>query len=66
MTGDYDAKAKTVRWMTQVKDPDGKPIVQNALVTQKTADERLLVMMVPGEKKDESIKFMEIKYHKRK
>jgi hypothetical protein len=65
MTGDYDEKAKTVHWVTEAKDQDGKPISQNAQVTRKTADERLLVCLVPGEKKDEFTKFMQIRYLKR-
>ena len=42
MTGEYDPKSKTVAWMTSVKAPDGKPIVQKTVVTQKSEDERVL------------------------
>ena len=66
MTGDYDKDSKTISWITKVKDTNGKPIVQKTLVTQKSADERALVLMVPGEQEDEFKKFMEIKLVKRK
>ena len=66
LTGDYDKESKTIRWMTKAKDTNGKPIVQKTLITQKRADERVLVMMVPGDKKDEFTKFMQIKFVKRK
>ncbi len=66
MTGDYDKKSKTVSWMTKAKDTNGKPMVQKTLVTQKIADERVLVLMVPGNKKDTFTKFMQIKFAKRK
>ena len=48
MTGDYDKKSKTVTWMTRAKDPSGKPMVQKTSVTQKSDNERLLVLSVPG------------------
>ena len=66
MTGDYDEEAKTVHWNTQAKDPSGKPMVQKTSITQKTADERVLVLMVPGDKKGEFTKFMQIRFVKRK
>lgn len=66
MTGDYDEESKTVTWMTKAKDTSGKPMMQKTLVTQKSADERLLVLMVPGDKKDDFTKFMQIKFVKRK
>jgi hypothetical protein len=66
MTGDYDTKSKTVSWMTKAKDTNGKPMVQKTLVTQESADERVLVLMVPGDKKDAFTKFMQIKFVKRK
>ncbi len=66
MTGDYDQKSKTVHWKTEAKDPNGKPLVQRTLITQKSADERVLVLSVPGEKEDEFNKFMEIRFLKRK
>ena len=63
MTGDYDNESKTVRWITKVKDANGKPIVQQTVVTQKSADERVLVLSVPSkEKKEGFVKFMEIKF----
>ncbi len=66
MTGDYDKDSKTVTWKTEVKDPSGKPIVQKTSVTQKTADERVLVLSVPGRKNDEFTRFMQIRFVKRK
>ena len=66
MTGDYDEKAKTVHWTTEAKDEDGKPMLQKTLVTQRNADERLLVLMVPGQENDEFTKCMQIKFVKRK
>jgi len=65
MTGDYDKNSKTVHWITKFKDENGNAQMQKTLVTQKNADERVLVLMVPGEKKDEFIKFMHIRYVKR-
>lgn len=66
MIGDYDKKLKTVSWMTKAKSTNGKSIVQKTLVTQKSDDERVLVLMVPGEKKDAFTKFMQITFTKRK
>ena len=66
MTGEYDAKSKTVQWTTNVKDPAGKPVVQKTSITQKSADERVLVLSVPGKEKGAFIKFMQISYARRK
>ncbi len=66
MTGDYDAKLKTVSWMTQARDLNGNPMVQKTLVTQKNADERVLVLMVPGAKENAFTKFMQIRFVRRK
>lgn len=66
MTGDYDAKSKTVRWITKAKHPNGKPMVQRTRITQKSADERVLVLTMPSNKKNEFTKFMRIRYVKRK
>jgi hypothetical protein len=66
MTGEYNEKTKTVHWMTEAKDQNGKPMLQKTLVTQVNADERLLILMVPGKKKDEFTKFMQIRFVKRK
>ena len=65
MTGDYDVGSKTVHWMTQAKNVNGEPMVQKTLVTQKDANERVLVLMAPGEEKDEFTKFMQIKFVRR-
>lgn len=66
MTGDYDEKTKTTSWVTHAKGLDGKPMVQKTTVTQKSAGERELVLMVPGAKGGEDVKFMQIRYVKRK
>ena len=66
LTGDYDQKSKTVHWMTEAKEPSGKPIVQKTLITQQSADDRRLVLMVPGQKKDDYVKFMQIRFRRRK
>ena len=66
MTGEYDKELKTVQWMTAAKDPMGNPIVQKTLITHRSDKERVLVLMVPGKKKDEFIKFMQIEFVKRK
>lgn len=66
MSGDYDGKSKTVRWKTEAKDANGKPMVQKTLITQTNASERVLVLMVPGKKKGDFTKFMRIRFVKRK
>ncbi len=66
MTGDYDKESKTVRWKTEAKDPNGKPMVQKTLITQKNADERVLVLSVPGKQKNDFTKFMQIRFVRRK
>ena len=66
LTGDYDKDSKTVRWRTEAKDSNGKPIVQKTSITQENADERVLVMSVPGKQKDEFTKFMQIRFVRRK
>lgn len=66
MTGDYDRESNTVRWTTEAKGPNGNPMVQQTLMTHKSADERVLVLSVPGKEKDEFIKFMQIQFVRRK
>ncbi|MGF1579041.1 MAG: DUF1579 family protein [Gemmataceae bacterium] len=66
MTGEYDAKSKTVRWITKAKDANGKPMVQKTLITQKNANERVLVLMMPGKENNETNKVMRIRFVKRK
>ena len=66
MAGEYDVESKTVHWMTEAKDANGNPMVQKTLVTQDHADERVLVLMVPGEKENEFTKFMQVHFVKRK
>ena len=66
MTGEYEKESKTVRWKTEAKDANGKPMVQKTLVIQKNADERVLVLSVPGKQKNDFTKFMQIRFVKRK
>lgn len=66
MTGDYDEESKTVRWRTEAKDEKGKPIVQKTSITQKSADERVLVLSAPGKQEDDVTKFMQINFVRRK
>jgi hypothetical protein len=66
MTGEYNKASKTVRWKTEAKDTNGKPMVQETLITQKNAHERVLVLMVPGEIENDFTKFMQIRFVKRK
>jgi len=66
MAGEYDVESKTVHWMTEAKDANGKPMVQKTMATQENANERVLVLMVPGEKTNDFTKFMHIKFVKRK
>jgi hypothetical protein len=66
MNGDYDKDSRTVRWNTEAKDPNGKLMVQRTLVTQKSADERMLVLSVPGKQENDFAKFMQIRFVKRK
>ena len=65
MTGDYDKESKTVSWKTEAKDANGKPMVQKTLIAQTSANERVLVLSVPGERKDDFTKFMQIRFVKR-
>ena len=66
MTGNYDKQSKTVHWKTEAKDPNGKPMVQKTSVTQEGADERVLVLSVPGKQNDQFTKFMQIRFVRRK
>jgi len=66
MTGDYDQESKTVRWTTEAKDLNGNPMVQKTLITQKNADERVLVLSVPGKQKNDFTQFMQIRFVRRK
>ena len=60
MTGDYDKDSNTIRWITNAKGATGKPIVQETSVNQKSANERVLVLSVPGKQENEFTKFMTI------
>ncbi len=66
MTGEYHKESNTVSWMTKAKDPQGKKMVQKTMVTQKHADERVLVLLVPGKQKSDFTKFMQIRFVRRK
>ena len=65
MTGAFDEKTQSVSWLTKVKDSKGNLIVQRTVVTQENANERVLVLMTPGDAKGEFKKFMQIKFVKR-
>lgn len=65
MTGDYDARSKTVTWITEAKAPDGTPMLQKTLVTHNSPQQRVLVLSVPGEGANDSRKLMQIKFVKR-
>ncbi len=65
MAGQYDQESQTVHWTTQAKDPSGKRMVQKTTVTQESADQRVLVLSVPGEQENEPVKFMQIRFVKR-
>lgn len=66
LSGDYDKESNTVRWTTEAKDPNGNPMVQKSLMTHENADERVLVLSVPGKEKNELIKVMHIRFVRRK
>ncbi|MGK0187481.1 MAG: hypothetical protein ACI9R3_003269 [Verrucomicrobiales bacterium] len=66
MIGEYNEESKTIHWTTRVKTPEGKPIVQKTQVTQKSADERVLVLSMANQQKDEFIKSMQIRLVRRK
>ncbi|MGJ8695478.1 MAG: DUF1579 family protein [Verrucomicrobiaceae bacterium] len=66
MTGEYDAATKTVHWTTRAKTPDGREMVQKTTVTQKSADERVLVLSMKAGAGEGFVKFMRIRYLKRK
>ena len=66
MVGDYDEESRTVTWRTDVKDADGKPIVQRTTVTELNDNERLLVLSVPTQSKNVFKKFMQIRFNRRK
>lgn len=66
MAGDYDPESKTVTWMTEAKGPNGTPMIQKTLDTQKGSDERGLVLSVPSKEQGEFTKFMQIRFVKRK
>ena len=65
MSGKYDKKTKAVTWITKAKGLNGKPMLQKTTVTQKSATQRVLILMVEGKGKDEFIKFMQITFNKR-
>lgn len=64
MTGEFVEKDNAVKWVTQAKGLDGKPMVQNTVLTNKSATERELVMLVPG-KEGKFNTFMRIVFTKR-
>lgn len=66
MTGKYDKESSTVHWVTEAKMPNGDPMVQKTTITQKSEEERTLVLSMPGPTEGEFVKFMQIEYKKRK
>lgn len=66
MTGEYKEESKTVHWTTEAKTPNGKPMLQKTLVTQKNENERVLVLSVPGKREGEFTKLMQITFTKRR
>ena len=66
MTGEYDELSNTVQWVTRAKDLAGNPIVQKTSVTQKSPNERVLVLSVPGKQPNQFVKYMQIHFVKRK
>ncbi len=66
MEGEYDQESKTIHWTTKAKEVGGTPILQKTSITPKDANERVLVLSVPGKKEDEFIKTMQIRFVKRK
>ena len=66
MTGTLDPKANQVSWEIIGKMPDGKTLIQRTVVTQKSADERVLVAKRPGKIPGESSKYLEIRFKRRK
>ncbi len=65
MQGTYEKESKTVHWTTKAKDLNGKIMLQKTFMTQKNANERVLVLMTHGADKSDFNKFMQIKYIKR-
>ena len=66
MTGQYDAKSKSIEWLTKAKSIDGTPMTQKTVMTQVEPNKRSLVLKVPSEKEGEFKKFMQILFVKRK
>ena len=66
MIGDYDKDSKTLSWITNAKSATGDPLVQKTTITQTDETERVLVLSVPGKEENDFIKFMQIKFVKRK
>ncbi len=66
MTGVHDAKSNTVSLTTRGRTADGKPGVQRTKITQKNPNERVLILLTPGKKKNEFTTMMKIKFVKRK
>ena len=65
MTGKYNSKTKTVSWKTEVKDANGKLMVQHTTITQTSDTERVLVLKTKAKNKNEFVKTMVAKFTKR-
>jgi hypothetical protein len=66
MSGEYDSESKAVHWTTHAKGLDGTPMVQKTAITQKNADERVLVLSTPNKDGDGETVGMKITFTKRK
>lgn len=66
MTGEYKKETKTIHWVTKAKDLTGNPISQDTTAKLESDDVRTLEMLLPGPNEGEKVKFMHIRYIKRK
>lgn len=66
MTGEYDSETATAHWVTKAKMPNGDPMIQKTSITNKSEDERVLVLSMPAAQEGEVAKFMQINFTRRK
>ncbi len=65
LSGEYDKEQKTIRWVVSAKDLMGNPMSQDTTAKLESEDVRTLEMHMPGAN-GEKVKFMHIRYVKRK
>lgn len=65
LTGTFDAKKRSVQWITKGNQPDGTPLVQRTTLTNKDSKTRILILKVPGKEKGEFITTMKMTFIKR-